>query len=421
MRLPTRASPPRPAGIWGHREARTRAGGHACPVSLSQPGTCGTCPAPGLAQPKSGVPGSARGSVHPCHTPGFKLGGVLSPGAPPGQEENRPQPGVPPEPKLRATVEVSRTKPGMRGPRGGGVGSGRPGAKELGNKEELELGSFPDPAGACPGGMGTHPHPAPLPRRPPDSAGGAAPNPPGLLGTLRPAWSHLWGSHPRDTPGTPKFFPKSGRERVVPSPAATEQPRGPPKSSSGDKKGTPTGTKPPWGPPPHPGDSSERLHPGLHHPRVPRAPGGSGEGTQRRRGGERSQPRGRAPGLPARRGRKPHPGPVSRARPRVPAAPRARSGRNRYRGGWGGDTPGHTGRAPGTGGRSRARSHLRPVAVLPVRISFPVPAPLPVPSPSITGARCPVPGGSPSLPAAPVPRSRGGNAGCRRRPRPFHG
>lgn len=165
--VPRPHAPSCPPGIWGHPEARTRAGGPACPGVPVPAGDMWQL----LPSPHLGVPGSARGRARPCHTPGL---GVLSLGAASEQEKNQPQPRVPPEPNPWAALGGSGARPGARGPRGGGVGSARPGAKALGNKEELELGSFPDPAGACPGGRGTHPGPAPLPRRPPDPAGGAA-------------------------------------------------------------------------------------------------------------------------------------------------------------------------------------------------------------------------------------------------------
>lgn len=151
-------------------------------VSLSQLGTCGSC-CSGVARP---TPGGDKAQLRAGLTPVTHQAsglGVLSPGAAPGRAALRDRRKTNPS---QVCPQIQSLGPpwgspgrglGHGDPAGGGVGSARPEAKALGNKEQLEQGSFPDPAGACPGGRRTHPDPAPLPRRPPDRAGGGCAQP----------------------------------------------------------------------------------------------------------------------------------------------------------------------------------------------------------------------------------------------------
>lgn len=255
---------------------------------------------------------------------------------------------------------MSGARPGAWRPRGGWRGKRPAGGQGVGKQRGAGTRIISRPSRGLPRREEDTPRPSP--------AAPATSGPRGrrlrparvVLGTLWPSWgqrgSQLGDSHPgvsRDSLGTPELSPSTGRERSVPSPAGTKPPWGPPRPSSANRERTSASARPPWRPRHTPGTARRGCTQGSTTLGSPELPGASGEGTpgetrppQRRRGGDRSQPCGRAPGLPARRGRKPHPGPVSRARPRVPVAPRARSGRHRYRGG-GGDTPGDTGRAPG--------------------------------------------------------------------------
>lgn len=143
------------------------------PVSPSQLGTCGSC-CPGFAQPTPGGARLSSGQSSPLSPTRLQAQGSCHQEQP--QDVLLVGTGGKPTPARCApraqALGVSGARPGAWGPHGGGVGSAQPGAKALGNKEEMELESFPDPAGACPGGRVTHPDPAPLPRRPPDPAGG---------------------------------------------------------------------------------------------------------------------------------------------------------------------------------------------------------------------------------------------------------
>lgn len=177
MGLPPRASPPTPCPAplaFGDTEEPEHVQ-VALPamVSLSQLGTCGSC-CPGVAQPTPAGAGLSSGQSSPLSHTRLQAQGC--------SHQEQPQ-----DVLLLGTGGKSTPEPkpwgspgrglGHGDPAGDGVGSARPGAKALGNKEELEPGSFPDPAGACPGGRG---HTRTQPRCPGDlwtPQQGAAPRP----------------------------------------------------------------------------------------------------------------------------------------------------------------------------------------------------------------------------------------------------
>lgn len=147
------------------------------------------CPCPSWGHVAGGCPAHTRGcqaQLRPELAPvTHQASGVQSPGAAPGhaalrdRRKTKPSHVCPKSQSLGPPWGSLGRGLGHGDPAGDGVGSARPGAKELGNKEELELGSFPDPAGACPGGGG---HTRTQPRFPGDlwtPRQGAAPSPTG--------------------------------------------------------------------------------------------------------------------------------------------------------------------------------------------------------------------------------------------------
>lgn len=182
MGLPTLASPPRPVLPRWHLG------------TLRSWNTCERpclprCPCPSWGHVAGGCPAHTRGSQAQLRaklapvTHQASGSGVQSPGAAAGcaalrdRRKTNPSQVCPQSQSLGLPWGSPGQGPGHGDPAGDGVRSARPGAKALGNKEELELGSFPDPAGACPGGGGTHPDPATLPWRPLDPAAGCCTQP----------------------------------------------------------------------------------------------------------------------------------------------------------------------------------------------------------------------------------------------------